>query len=357
MIFDLALNEIDNGLRGENQGLSIGLPRFQEYVPGVQPGNIYIIGGETGSGKSLFAVNNFIYTPYEDYIENFKDKFDLKIFIWSCEMSKSALGIRAISRKMYLDHNIVIDTNYVLSRGKNKISDDIYNKVRALKGEFEEMSDYIEIYANENPTGIRNTILKYVNNTGEAFYKDVDTHDGNKKVFNYYKPRKKQLIVALIDHVSIVKRERGFSKKENIDKLMDYEIDMRDMFGVSFINVQQLNRTMSSSDRFKIGRVEPQLSDYKESSDTTDAANYVISIFSPQRYEISPYRSYLINKKDGGIADRFRSLGILKNREGAADMQMGALFLGESGIIKELPRAENMERKTYDAINNIKKIV
>ena len=61
MIFNDAVDDIDSGIRGENNGLSLGLPRLHEYVPGIQPGNIYNIGGETGSGKSMLAINNFIY--------------------------------------------------------------------------------------------------------------------------------------------------------------------------------------------------------------------------------------------------------------------------------------------------------
>ena len=120
--------------------------------------------------------------------------------------------------------------------------------------------------------------------------------------------------------------------------------------------MQQLNRSLSSTDRFKLGTVEPQLSDFKDSGDSTDAANYVLAIFSPQRYEISPYRNYIINKADGGLGDRFRSIKLLKNREGAADKILGTMFLGESGIIQELPPASEMQRINYDNINKIKKI-
>jgi len=40
MIFNLGLNEIESGIKGENNGLDIGLPRLTEYIPGLQPSNI-----------------------------------------------------------------------------------------------------------------------------------------------------------------------------------------------------------------------------------------------------------------------------------------------------------------------------
>jgi len=356
MIFNLGLQEIESGIKGENNGLNLGLERLQEYIPGLQPGNIYLCGGSTGSGKSMFVINNFIYTPYEDYIKNYKDSMNLKIFIYSAEMSKPALGVRAIARKLYLDYGIIADTNYILSRGKNRVSKEIYEKTKTLAKYFEQMSEYIEVFSNENPTGIRNTVLRYINDNGTTYTKTVQAHDGEKEVFDYYKPHKKQLVVVASDHLGIIKRERGFSKKENIDKYMSYQIDLRDMFGVSFVNVQQLNRGIGSTDRMKLDAVTPTLDDFKETSDTTDAANYVVSIFSPQRHELANFRGYLINKRDGGIGDRFRAISILKNREGAADKILGTMFLGESGIIKELPKADDMKPEYYVAINKLTKI-
>lgn len=356
MIFDLALNEIDSGIKGENVGLSLGLPRTQEFIPGIQPGTIYLIGGSTGSGKSMFAMNNFIYTPYDDYIKNHKDTMNLKIFVYSAEMSKSALGIRAINRQIYLQFNKIIDTSYVLSRGKNKISGEIYDKILSLKGYFDKMSEYIEVFSNENPTGIRNTMLKYINDNGKTFNKQVVTNDGPKEIFDYYRPNKRQLVLGVSDHLGIIKRERKFNKKENIDKFMDYQIELRDKFGASFVDIQQLNRSLGSTDRMKLDAVSPTLDDFKQTSDTTDAANYVLTIFSPQRHELPNFRGYNINKKDGGLGDRFRAISILKNREGAADKIVGTAFIGECGLIKELPKSDEMERKHYDAINNIKKI-
>lgn len=356
MIFDLALNDVNTGLTGGNNGLNLGLERFQEYVPGLQPGNIYVISGETASAKSTLAMNNFIYNPYDDYIKNYKNEMDLKIFIWSCEMSLAMLGIRAISRRLWLEHNLLVDPNYILSRGKNRIRKDIFDKVKLMKDYFEEMSDYVEFFSTDNPTGIRNTVLEYANKTGKTYYKEVDTTDGKKRVFDKHVPNKKQLIVGLVDHISIAKRERGFSKKENIDKLIEYQIASRDMFNITWIDVQQLNRNIASTDRFKIGQIGPRLDDHKESSDSTDAANYVISLFNPQRYEISPFRGYTINRNDGGLADRIRFLYLLKNRQGQADIVLPLYFLGEAGILKELPKQQDMKQEYYDKINALKKI-
>lgn len=356
MIFDDAIEDIESGIRGENNGLSLGLPKLQEYIPGMQPGNLYTIGGETGSGKSILAVNNFIYNPFEDYLKHYKESMNLKIFIVSCEMSKSALGIRAISRALFKQFGIVADTNYILSRGKNRISTEIRQRTVELTEYFETMGEYVEILPSLNPTGINHLVYNHMDKSGTIKTKTVDTPKGKIDVFEKYTPHKKQLVLVLVDHVSIIKSENGLSKKGKIDKLYEYEIDLRDKFGVSFVNVQQLNRSISNTERFKLGSVEPQLNDFKDSGDSVDSSNYVLAIFSPQRYEISPYRNYIINRNDGGFGDRFRSIKLLKNREGAADKILGTSFIGESGIIQELPKADDLKRGDYDKIINIQKV-
>jgi replicative DNA helicase len=356
MIFNEALTNIDNGKLGLNDGFNTGLPRLSEYMPGIQPGNIIVVGGETGSAKSTLAINNFIYNPYEDFITRKLD-VNFKVFIWSCEMSKSAIGTRAICRQMYLRHKKLVDVNYVLSRGENRVSTEIYKDIVNLKDYFEQMSDHIEILNTDNPTGIRNTIIKHIKANGTIKTKPLEIKDKVVQVFDSYEPHKKgSITIGLVDHIGIIKGEQGLNKKARIDKLMEYQIETRDKYGVTWIDVQQLNRSLSSTDRFKQGSVEPQLSDFKESSDSTDAANFVLAIFSPQRYEISPYRGFKINKKDGGLGDRFRSIKLLKSRDGAADVIIGTFLIGECGLIKELPMADKMTSANYKQINSLQKI-
>jgi hypothetical protein len=205
---------------------------------------------------------------------------------------------------------------------------------------------------NSNPTGIRNTIQKYMLNIGKEVYKTIEitNKDNNQEtiqVFDKYIPNNPETYVTvIIDHISLVKSERGFGKKEKIDKTIEYLIDFRDRYGIIPIVVQQLNRNIASTDRFKLGTVEPQLSDFKETSDSTDAANYVLALFNPMRYEINPYRDYNILK----LKDNFRSVKLLKNRDGAANIVAGMFFLGQCGYFKELPLGKELTDANYKYI-------
>ena len=85
--------------------------------------------------------------------------------------------------------------------------------------------------------------------------------------------------------------------------------------------------------------VEPKLSDFKDSGNTQQDANVIMTLFSPRRHELEKFRGYDIAK----LKDRFRSVSVLKNRDGEADVRVGLQFVGEVGYFRELPKAKDME--------------
>jgi hypothetical protein len=67
------------------------------------------------------------------------------------------------------------------------------------------------------------------------------------------------------------------------------------------------------------------------------------------RYEMEKYRGYRIDQ----LRDRFRSLSLLKNRDGESDKVVGLRFIGEIGFFEELPRAELLTDEGYAKIISI----
>jgi len=85
MIFNNVIEKIERGKEGLNTGLYMGFDRLVEYIPGIQQGTYYLIGGETGSGKTAFIDACFLYNPY-DWLKAHPDSsIKLKIFYWSLE--------------------------------------------------------------------------------------------------------------------------------------------------------------------------------------------------------------------------------------------------------------------------------
>ena len=336
MIFDRVVEKINRGQLGLNKGLPMGFDRLVQFIPGIQQGTYYLIGGETGSGKTAFTDDAFLYNPY-DWYKNSDTGIKLKVFYWSLEIDKEIKMTKAICRRLLLQYGLVTDINYVLSRGKNRISQEIYDAVCTTKDHFYEMEDILTIIDESiNPTGINKFMLDYARANGKITKKEVFNGQKNIEIFDKYDPHNpNEYVILVIDHISLMKRERCMNVKENIDKMTEYLIPLRNNFNYIPVVVQQLNRSNTSADRFKMDMIEPKLSDFKDTGNTQQDANVIMTLFSPRRHEVQDFRGYDITK----LKDRFRSVSILKNRDGEADVRIGLQFVGEVGYFRELPKA------------------
>lgn len=351
MYKELLKSKIDAGRLGLNKGLPHGFNRLVEYIPGIQQSTYYLIGAESSVGKSAFVNNSFVFNPIDWYIKN-KDNTDvkLKIHYYSFEISKEMMLYKAACRKIWMDHNVLLDVNYVLSRGKYRISQEHYDLVIDSLNYFDELEDILYIQdIPENPTGVWHNELKYAAKNGSGLTADY-------KLEGDYTPNNPNLYTLIIvDHISLVKKERGFNTKDLIDKLSEYMIILRNKLHFTPVIIQQLNRAGNDPTRIKMDRMEPMLSDFKDSGNTVNDSNVCLALFSPARYEMDTHKGYKINPRDGGMGGRYRSCSILKNRDGEADKTIGLEFVGEVGGFTELPKVSMITDLDYSRINNIKK--
>lgn len=350
MYKEILKKKIDTGLAGGNKGLPHGFNRLIEFIPGIQQSTYYLIGAESSVGKSAFVNNSFVFNPIDWYISN-KNKTDvkLKIHYYSFEISKEMMLYKAACRKIWINYGILLDVNYILSRGKYKISSDHYDLVVNTLDYFDELEDILYIQdIPENPTGVWHKELKYANDNGKGL---VDM-----KLTGDYIPNNTNLYTLIVvDHISLIKKERGFGTKDLIDKMSEYMILLRNKLHFTPVIVQQLNRAGNDPVRMKMGKMEPMLSDFKDSGNTVNDANVVLSLFSPARYEMDDHRGYKIHPKDNGLNSRYRSLQILKNRDGESDKTIGLEFIGEVGSFSELKKSSEMHLEDYIKINQINK--
>lgn len=85
MIYSSLLkDQVDRGKAGKNIGISMGLPRLEEHIYGLQPGIYTTLFGKTGSGKTSIALYAYIYRPIMEMIAK-KRKF--KIIYFSLEIN------------------------------------------------------------------------------------------------------------------------------------------------------------------------------------------------------------------------------------------------------------------------------
>jgi hypothetical protein len=263
------------------------------------------------------------------------------------ERSRTYKFAKWVSRKIFLDHGIIIPVSKLLG-WTDKMSHDEHDLFLMYEDYMDSMKDVITIIDGpENPIGIAKQLKDHALANGVV--EEVDQY--NKK---YIPNNENEITIVIVDHIGLLKPTKDYpTKKQSIDKMSDELRYARDMYGYTPVIVSQFNRDISNPIRIKNGDVEPQLEDFAESSQTQNDADVVLALFDPMRYKVADPSGYDLNKlRDEFGAKYFRSLRLIKNSYGEDDVRIGLGFLGHVGMFKELPKVKYMNENAYNEIIN-----
>lgn len=356
--FDQAISQIDEGTKGSNQGIPIPFPRLRQFIPNIQQKTQYLIGASTKVGKTSLVDDVFFYGAY-DYYKSLKDKgelngFELDIDYFSYEIDIQSKIIKGITRKLWHDYGLVVDVNTVLSRGANRISKEIYELVLTFKDYFNDLEEICTIHEDvDNPTGIYKYLTDKAKTKGEIIYKNIQKDPDKPPIlrFDRFIPNNKNRYwLVFLDHIALMQEERGFNTKQNIDKMSQYFVRLRNNYSMTPIIIQQLAFDSENDERHKSGRLSPTLKDFGDSKYTTRDANVIMTLFSPFRYKMERFNNYDILK----LGNTFRSLEILENRDGEPNVVLGLNFIGPNGTFREMPRASELNDEQYKYYSSLK---
>ena len=346
MNFELLKDEIQAGLDGRNAGIPMGFNRLNRYI-GIRKRIYTLVGGLTGSGKTSFVDDAYVLNPFDWFISQDNPKVKLKIIYRSMERSRTYKFAKWISRKIFYDYGIIIPVGKMLG-WTDKMTKDEHDIFLTYKEYMEKMEEVITIIDGpENPVGIAKELKEYALQNGK-----IEQFDQHNKI---YVPNDENVItLVIIDHIGLLKTTKDLStKKQVIDKMSDELRYARDFYGYSPVVVSQFNRDISNPIRIKNGDVEPQLEDFKESSQTQDDADVILALFDPMRYKVADPSGYDLNKlKDEFGAKYFRSVRLIKNSYGEDDIRIGLGFLGQVGMFKELPKRKDITDLDYQSVVN-----
>lgn len=143
------------------------------------------------------------------------------------------------------------------------------------------------------------------------------------------------------------KIERGFTLKQNIDKISEYIVGCRNMFNMTFYIVAQFNQGLSSVERMKFKGVDisPQQTDFKDSTSPYQDADIVLGLMNAFKMDLETSLQYNI-KVDGfpyNLKGKYRLLKIIKNRLGQDNISIGLYTKPEAGHFEELPKEMTSE--------------
>lgn len=337
-----ALNKVFDGLVGKNKGVPTSSRMLNKWITNIQKERIYIISGSSGSGKTSFANELYVFSMFDEYIKHGKIKPEIIYF--SFEMTKENLIGKLICRWLYNKYNIVISPNQLFSYGDYKCPKKIIDIVKQEDcqeyiSKFEEVTKVYDISMGVDE------IVSILDNIGNKNGERKEKDNGFKTYVEY---EENKHVLVVIDHAALVKLSPGKSKKSTIDDLTPHLIRVRKQYKFSIVILQQLNRNISSTDRLKLDQMLPNDADLKETSDLYDACDVCIGIFNPFKYRIPRTFGYdictdEILKRKFFLEDRFRIMNIMKNRHGDNNKIMPVGFIGENGMILDLPSPDKLD--------------
>jgi len=325
---DSLFESIDKGRAGLNMGLSIGLPKLQSMMHGVQRKTYTVVAGGTGSGKSTFALYSYVYRVINDHLGD--DRY--RVIFFSFEMTAEIILAKLLSMFIWEHFGVEAPYDHIMSMN-GVITPELYELVQQSKPWLREV--LLQLTIIDHPIGAD---AVYANLKAYASRNGTETQGVNGKI--HYKPNvENELVQVIVDHLALVKLSSR-TKKEEMDLLANYLLSIRNIYSYSPLVLMQINRTSSSMDRRKGGYSEIEISDLKDTGTAAEAAELVLALFNPWREKLKKHADYNI----GQIKDSYRAIQILKSRLGIAEQQVSVNFWGSVGHFKELPPAEELNR-------------
>lgn len=351
--FKSILEAIEGGIAGNNKGIPIPFTRLRKHLPNIQKSTYYLTGAGTKIGKTSFVDDIFLYGSLDFILNNPDTDIQLDIDYFSYEIDSKTKMIKGVCRAIWNDYGLIVDTNTILSKGENRCTQEIYDITKNYAEYFERIEEYLTVHdMPDNPTGIRNYLLKKAEDRGQIIKKNINKDPNGVPImrFDKYIPNNPNLYwLVIIDHIALVPEERGFTTKQNIDKLSQYLVGLRNNFGITPVVIQQLTFDTDNDERHKSGRLTPTLRDFGDSKYTTRDANVIMALYSPYRNGIQQFEGYDITK----LGNSFRNCEILENRDGEPNINIGLNFIGPCGTFRELPKATEMNLEAYNYAKNL----
>lgn len=123
--------------------------------------------------------------------------------------------------------------------------------------------------------------------------------------------------------------------KENIDKMSQYEVELRNWCGYTFINIVHTNRNLASIDRLKYmtENIFPTAEDIKDSGNLSEDSNTIMTLFNPhdEKYNLKKHFGF-----DLAQMPNYRSIHVVESRETPCPAHFFMNMFGNVNMFSEL---------------------
>jgi replicative DNA helicase len=332
--------------------IPLGLPRFEEEMPGIEQKCYIQITANTKVGKTQITDYLLLYNPILYAMEN-PDKIRVKIFYFTLEMSKEQKELQMMSHLLWR-----------VSQGRIRVSPKELRSVSAeqpLEDEIIEMlesdeyKEYFQFFDNHvefidsirNPFGIYKFMREYAQANGIQHTKIIEKTDkatGEIKetvVDDYYEPYDPdEYVIIIVDHMALLTAENGKNVRDAMIKLSsDYFVTLRNKYRYIPVAVVQQAMAQESNENYKLNKLKPTLDGYGDAKVIARDADVILGLFSPYRHSLREYEGYNIEH----FKDNIRFMELIAGREGGGGSVCPLYFDGAVNYFKELPLPKDKE--------------
>ena len=318
-------------------------PSLSTFIPGWIKGTYYCITGATGSGKSKFARYAFAMWTY---IYCKANNIPFKVIYFALEESKEFFWTTILLDKLNELHGIRL-TYYQYLGLHEGMTPEIQVLADAILPIIEDMKKYIIVYDDvSNPTGLLRTIEKELVNHGELTrVKGELDEQGNQIITKQFKSHDPDFhLVVVADHIGLLSPEKNEHALVNtlhlaISKWSEYVVKLIvKRYNAIVVSVHQQEMAGENNDNFKLNRLEP--SETKLGDNKLVGRDYMVTLglFNPIKYGLSQYYGYNLPR----FGDNFRTLHILKHRNGISGIMKAMWFDGVGNKFEELPKSDQI---------------
>lgn len=337
--YDDLVGEIVSNYENHNGGDYNCLPfegygSFCDALPGIERSCYYILTASSGIGKSKLMRHMFISNALRC-----RSRHKVTIKYFSLEESKKKVVYSEIISELYRRFGVRIGYKQLLSIGSgNRFDIALLDMVKECRGYIEDYLSSVEVIDTlKKPGEIYRNVRDFACGVGTHYTQgglpmrreDVDAmYRGDLSaygLFSHYRLNDpNHYVIILIDHLSLLQSERGYDKRSSMELFSSqFCIPLRDRYGFSVVVVQQQAADRESGEKNN----EPTLEGLGDCKTTQRDADVILGLYNPSRYGLSEHNGIVF----GNQAHRYRSVRLLKNRNGDVGTSYPFRFYGETG--------------------------
>lgn len=345
-------SEFNKGQKGGNKGIPLGpgLLRLSSTINGVQKSRLYVVAAPPKAGKSTLVDYGFFVQPYLYALEH---NLNVEWIYFSLEIDRISKEFDVATHFLFTDHKIeriklpegvlvdgkseiLLSPDYLRGRvmddnGKVvKFDEDIkpllikvYNeRIIPLFGKYNSDGICVQkgivtfITQKDNPTGVWKYLKAHASRNGKYIY------DGDPKfprIIGFKPTDPDKYTIVILDHLRKLIPERNWQMKQTVDKMLEYQVELRNLLGYTFVDIIHLNRDMGSQERIRYVKdlLYPTSDDIKDTGNAAEDADYVFTMMNPNddRYNLQKHFGVAIRDSSGNeLYPNMRSIHIVESR-------------------------------------------